>query len=273
MTGNETLGDRMKLYEGIEAQRILIPRLPTLIRLDGKAFHTFCRGLAKPYDIRLTNLMIEVTKYLVDQSGARIGYTQSDEITLVLWTGDDYKSQPYLGGRSQKLTSILAGYASAKFNQLVPQYLPEKAGRLAVFDARAWNVPNFEEAANCLLWREQDCTKNSINSAAQAYCSHKSIQGLKGPELQEKLFKEANVNWNVYPAAFKRGTYCRSVTTTRPSTTEELAALPKNHAAHQNPALVVTRSKVNAIDMPVFSTVQNRADVIFQGCEPITGEQ
>lgn len=266
MTDN--LGDRMKDYEVAEAGRCLMPRLPILIRLDGKAFHTFTRGLDRPYDERLSNLMVGTTKFLVEQSNAIIGYTQSDEISLALYS-DNYHSETYLGGRIQKLCSVLASMATAYFNHHLAEAIPEKAGKYAYFDNRVWNVPDLGEAANVFVWRELDATKNAISMAAQHYFSHSTLQGKKGNEMQEMLFSEHGVNFNDYPSFFKRGTYVRRVTRDIAFTAEEIDRLPKKHAARENPNLIVTRSIVEHVQLPKITSIANKVDVLFNGADPI----
>jgi tRNA(His) 5'-end guanylyltransferase len=263
------LGDRMKMYEGVEAQRRLMPLLPVIARLDGRNFHTFTRDLPRPYDLHLMQLMRELTALLVRECNARLGYTQSDEITLVMYT-DDPESQTYFDGRIQKMTSALAAFASVHFNALLrDSALAVKAGECPTFDCRVWNVPSLEEAANCVMWREWDATKNSISMAAQSKFSHARLQGKNGKEMQEMLFQEHGINWSEYPAAFKRGTYVRRVTTSEPFTAEEIAALPEKHRARTNPDLLVERSRVEVIELPPLASIINRSGALFRGCAPV----
>ena len=121
----DIFGSRMKEYEGCEAKRMLMPLLPALARLDGKCFSGFTKGLDRPYDIRMSNLMVETTSALVEETNALIGYTQSDEITLVMYNNSQ-KSQIYYNGRIQKMIGDLAAYATGVFNRLLPNYIPEK---------------------------------------------------------------------------------------------------------------------------------------------------
>src|SRR4051794_23880386 len=158
-------GARRKRSEGLTEVRVM-PGLPVLARLDGRAFHTFTRGLPRPFDPRLTALMVATTKALVGEFDARVGYTQSDEISL-LWQQPSPNSQLPFGGRVLKLTSVLAATATAYFGRLLPDHLPEKRDAVPVFDGRVWNVPTQDEAANYFLWREHDATKNSLSMAAQ----------------------------------------------------------------------------------------------------------
>lgn len=268
---NDSFGDRMKFYEGVESDRKFIPMIPTLARLDGRAFHSFCRGLKKPYDERLQNLMTEVTKYLVEETNACIGYTQSDEISLV-WLNGEFKEQIFFNGRIMKMTSILAAMTSAKFNSVLKEYIPEKAHLMPLFDCRVWQVPNKTEAANTFLWRENDATKNSISAAAQSCFSHKTLQGLNGSQMQELLFSEKGINWNDYPSEFKRGIWLQRKNFKVKFSDEEIENLPAKHVARKSPNLFFDRRRVEKINMPQFNKVRNREDVIFEGDEPIIGE-
>src|SRR5579859_3955752 len=157
---NDDLGDRMKRYESAEAGRRLMPLVPALARLDGRAFHSFVRGLERPYDRRLSDLMIDTATFLVRETNAVVGYTQSDEITLA-WVAEEFEARIFFDGRVQKMASVLAALCTAHFNRRLPACLPpEYADRLPVFDCRVWSVPTLEEAANTFVWRERDATMN-----------------------------------------------------------------------------------------------------------------
>jgi tRNA(His) guanylyltransferase len=266
MSQTDEFGDRMKLYESTEAGRRLMPLLPAVARLDGKCFSGFTRGLARPYDQRLTDLMVATTRYLVEQTGAKCGYTQSDEITLG-WVARDFDQQIYFDGRIQKMASVMAAMASVFFVRRLAEAIPEKADKSPLFDCRVWNVPNRVEGANAFLWREQDATKNSILMTAHSLFSHREMFEKNTKILQEMIY-ERGINWNDYPASFKRGTYVQRRTTTRAFTPEELAALPPKHEARRNPGIVFERSDVVTLDMPPLSRVKNRAEVIFGGADP-----
>lgn len=222
-TDKTSLGDRMKMYEQPSTSRKAFKGQPLIVRLDGKSFHTFTKGLLRPYDQRLSDLMVEVTRALVDRFQAKVGYTQSDEITLVWYVQPHDTAEYPFDGRFQKMESLLAGFASAIFNVLLPQRIPEKAGSMPIFDARAFVVPTIKEAYHAILWRQQDATKNAISMAAHTHFSHKSLQGLHGAEMQDRLFKEKGINFNDYPAFFKRGTFVKRFKTVKP-VDDELAA-------------------------------------------------
>ena len=262
-TSKLDLGDRMKEYERATTEQRVMRGVPFIARLDGKSFHTVTKNCERPFDGDFHSVMIAVTKALVEQTNAVIGYTQSDEITLVFKeAGDDV----LLDGRLFKLQSILAGIASAAFrdNQhMTNDDITDQWRYAPVFDCRVFSVPDRQEAANCVLWREQDATKNSINSAAQKLFDHRELQGLDGKQLQEKMFAEKGINWNDYPVWAKRGTYVSRVEVERKFTTRELAELPPMHAARKNPNLLVRRSQVCEITLEPLLTYPDRAKVLF----------
>lgn len=263
---NDDLGDRMKRYEAMEAGRRLMPLLPVLARIDGRAFHAFTRGMQRPFDAVFTSYMVDTTVELVRETGACMGYTQSDEITLA-WYSASPQNQIWFDGRVAKMTSQLAAQATLRFYRLVQERLPEYADRLPTFDARVWNVPNQTEGANVFLWREWDATKNSISMAASAYYSHHELHGRNSMEKHDML-RAQGVNWNDYPALFKRGAYVQRRTEYLPFDAAELAQLPPQHHAHSNPDLRVERTRCVVLDLPPLGTLNNREAVIFAGAAP-----
>jgi len=267
----DNFGDRMKFYESFETERRLMPLLPCVARMDGICFHNFCRKLKRPYDERLSNLMIALTIELAKEFNANAAYTQSDEISLG-WNIDDYESEMFCNGRILKLNSHLAAKTSVKFNSLLPDFLPEKAKDEACFDARVMNLPNPVEAANMFLWREFDATRNSIQMAGQAYFSHKQLHGKSGSMIQEMLSQEKGINWNDYPEYFRRGTYILRRTKKDVLKESDIEKLPLKHHARTNPEIVKERSVYEAISMPPLSKVINRERVLFYGEEPKLNE-
>ena len=193
------IGDRMKEYEAIYSMRAM-PNCPIMVRIDGKAFHNFTSNLAKPYDANLMTAMDELTKELISFSGAVLGYTQSDEITLVL-AKKSREYELFFNGKVQKLSSVLASFATATF----PKYF-QNEGKVALFDCRVFSVPTLSEATNCLLWREMDATRNSVQMAARSVYSHKECENKNASQLQEMLFAKG-INFNDYPSRFKRGAF------------------------------------------------------------------
>jgi len=264
---NDTLGDRCKMYEGVEADRRFMPLIPIVARIDGRSFSKFTKGMRRPYDETMSRMMIDTTKFLLEETGANIGYTQSDEISLA-WHSTDIRSQIWFDGRIMKMTSQLAAQATMIFNRLVDANYTDFYPRRPTFDARVWQVPNRTEAANMFVWREWDATKNSITMAASHYYSHAELQGKNGAEKQEMLFKKG-INWNDYPDFFKRGTYLQRRMTKRAFTTEELDKLPEKHEARRNPNLQIERTEVAILELPVITSVANREEVFFEGANPL----
>lgn len=258
----EAMGDRHKAFEARETMHRLMPGLPVLVRLDGRAFHTFTRGLARPYDERLSRSMIETTKYLVDHTHASVGYTQSDEISLA-FPNIDPNNQVMFDGRVQKLCSVLAAMATAKFNQQILANIPEKAHLLPLFDARVYQYPTLDLAAESFVWRETDATRNSLTMAAHAYYSHKELHKA-GYARKHEMLHAKGLNWNDYPDFFKKGTYVRRESVLKELTAAELARIPEKH----RPTGPVLRSVLRELAMPPITRVANVNAVLFEGQEP-----
>lgn len=202
MSKTEKFGDRMKEYEN--SYRSKLPRrLPVLLRIDGKAFHTYTRGMDRPFDLDLTNAMRETCKYLCQNiMGCKIAYHQSDEISLLLTNYDKLTTEAWFDNNIQKIVSIASSLATAKFNEVMREKYPEK--ELALFDCRAWVLPH-DEVCNYFLWRQQDATKNSISMVAQAHFSPKQLHKKNGSMKQDMLMLEKGINWNALPTWQKRG--------------------------------------------------------------------
>ena len=263
----ETLGDWCKWLEKNFTPDIMIPTLPVIIRLDGNNFHNWSRGLNSPFDERLVRLMVDTTKYLVRETNAVIGYTQSDEITLILYSSDR-KSAIYNDGKKQKILSKLTAKCVNFFNTHREELLPDH-NKVAVFDCRIYQTPTLHDACVQLLWRENDATKNSISMLAQSLFSHTQLQNLNSSQMQDKMMLEYGVNWNNLPSTLKRGTYIKRMLANIPFTPDELDMLPPMHNAIKNPNMMVERSIIKEIEYPIFSTIKNKEDVIFNNAEPI----
>ena len=258
----DALGDRMKKFEARETSRTLMPGLPVMIRLDGRSFHTFTRGMARPFHEPMSRAMIETAKYLVEETHASFGYVQSDEISLGYYMPDP-KSAMLFDSKIQKLCSTTAALATAKFNQQVVAHMPEKAHLLPTFDSRVFNLPTLEDMVECVLFRALDCAKNSLTMAASAYFSHKELHG-KGGAAKHAMLRAKGVIWTDYPAFFKNGTFVRRETILKEMTAEELARIPEKH----RPTGPVQRSLIREVDMPPFARVANPKEVLFYGAEP-----
>ena len=266
----KNLGDYCKWLEKNFSNDIMIPTLPVIIRFDGNSFSNYTKGLVKPFDERLTDLIIDTTKFLVEETNAVIGYTQSDEITLILYS-DDRKSAIYNDGKKQKILSKLTGNIANYFNDRRKLYLPEH-NKFANFDCRIYQTPSLEDACAQLLWRENDATKNSKYMLAFSLFSHNKLQNLNGNQLQDLMMLEKNVNWNDLPSKFKRGTYVKRSKILKPFTTEEIEKLPLKHKARLDNNLVIERNVVNILELPIFNKITNKVDVVFNNAKPLLNE-
>lgn len=234
MPVHDDLGKRMKEYEAV-AKTSLMKRTPVAIRIDGKAFHTFTRGFKKPFDDILIKSMQETTKYLCEKiQGCVFGYTQSDEITLILTDYATFDTAAWFDYEVQKLCSIAASMATMVFNRIFEKYVDEEimnykismvpqcvemqekeekyliALRKAVdegamFDARCFNISK-EEVVNLVYWRQLDATRNSIQMVGQTHFSQKELNCKTCNDIQDMLFVLKGINWNDFPIYKKRGT-------------------------------------------------------------------
>lgn len=262
----DTLGDEQKLYEQAKAGEKAMFCLPVIARLDGRGFHNFTKGLRRPFDPELSMSMQGTATCLLEQSQADIVYTQSDEITLV-WRNDLVNGKPtsvFFEGKFQKMVSILASIASVEFNRFIYEVLPEKYHLKPVFDCRVWQVPTLQKAAENLLWREMDATKNSITMAASAYYSHKELQGKHSGDKHEMLHQKG-INWNDYPDFFKKGSYFAKRKVLKGLTDLELERIPEQY----RPTGLVERSVTQELIIPKATSIMNLVDVYFNGVEPI----
>ena len=259
---NDNQGDRMKFFEKNNINSTFPNGVPVVARIDGRSFSKFTKGLRRPYDEDMSKCMQETARHLVEHTGACISYQQSDEITLV-WYNTNYKSEIWFGGKMQKMVSQLAAQATLAFYRQAVDRLPEGyAEKLPTFDARVWWVPSLDEACNAVLWRVRDAVKNSISMAAYDNFSTKQLHKKNGNEMQEMLFAEKDINWNDYPAFFKRGVFYRRIKTQKALTDLELEELPPLHHARLNPEMLVERSSV-VYDDTDFSKVEDKVKFLL----------
>lgn len=230
MPVRDDLGVRMKtFYEQIPKTK-LMRRCPVALRIDGKAFHTFTRGFQKPFDEVLIKSMQETMKYLCENiQGCVLGYTQSDEITLILVDYKKLTSSAWFDYEVQKICSIAASMATMAFNKFFANnvrdyctYTYEREDNSheeyehilslaidkgAMFDCRCFNIPK-EEVTNLIYWRQLDASRNSIQMVGQANFSHKELQNKSCNEIQDMLMTQKGINWNDLPIYQKRGSCC-----------------------------------------------------------------
>lgn len=256
----EPLGDRMKtFYEN--RTRILLPRKTyTLLRIDGKAFHTYTRGLKKPFDLGLMEDMNDTAAYLCKNiQGAKFAYVQSDEISILVTDFDDIVTDMWFDGNLQKMASVSASLATARFNQLrmnrscwdgldVDGYLDGddiNNFKLATFDSRVFQIPQSVEVENYFIWRQQDAVRNSIASVAQSLYSHRELNGKTSNEQQEMIFQKG-INWNDYTSREKRGGFIERVTYVND---KNIMTIPHQEIAFND----TVRKKWETVECPIFT--------------------
>lgn len=221
----DSLGTRMKGYEAVYKQKI-VARVPLVIRVDGKAFHTFTRGMKKPFDeLLMDSMQITMLNLCKDLQNCKFGYTQSDEITLVFTIDDVIKSEELYDRKVNKILSVVASKTTKHFNKAFYDNVQAlkngkfKGGEVAAaeiyekklfdaeFDCRVMNIPDFD-VINNLIWRQQDATRNSIQMLGQANFSHKELQGKSCSDIQDMLILQKKINWNDLRTDKKRGACC-----------------------------------------------------------------
>lgn len=258
------LADRIKSYESVETTRRVPSGSPIVIRVDGNGFSKFTKKMAKPFDGNFLKAMEAMTKYVVSETGAIIGYTQSDEATFIL--SNENNENTLFGGRIPKLASIFASKATAGFLIEAQKYWPELCQqKLPIFDARVFGVPSPMEAYNAILSRELDATKNAISMLASYHFSHKSLLRKTGEEKKERLLKEAGVSFDELPDRIKRGVFVRNMPRMIFLSNEELRQIPEKFRP-ENP---VMRNCVVTIDVPPMLNIENKEGFIFNHEDPV----
>lgn len=294
---HDSLGNRMKSYEELSTSRQLMPNCPVYARIDGRAFHTFCHGLAKPYSKAFIEAMQETCKYLVKETTAVLGYVQSDEISLG-WT--DTQHCPF-DGRVQKLESVLASMAGAKFvyKILRGMFHGEAADEYDIntmmakvdkappcFDCRVFNVPSMDELANSFLWRENDAIKNSISGMSLHFYSHQELQGKNSDEKIHMMRMKGYCFYEETEEAFLRGTFWHREAYLKDLTKEEVERMPEKQRCNlchevtsdslgsRSERWACYRSRIAKIEMPYRLTdIENKVDVLFYGAPAVLNKE
>ena len=270
---NKSIETRMRGYEYVT--RTHLPRrIPAIIRVDGKAFHSFTKGLRKPFDDFFRNIMQLTMQYMCENvQGCVFGYTQSDEISLLLTDYETIATDAWFDYTIQKMCSVAASMATLAFNKFwaeefqaqIEHWEREDDGTMdeemekwvweylvntiqpklftAMFDARVFSIPK-DEVCNYFIWRQQDATRNSIETVGQTYFSQKDLNGRSQNEIQEMLWQQHSINWNTYPIAYKRGVCCSKV----------LRETPMENPRNPGKEIVVARRKwVIDREPPIFT--------------------
>ena len=265
---NTPLEVRMKTYEAVTTETKLIERLPIYARIDMRAGHTWCRGLQKPFDQNYAAAMRGATKYIVEETGAAVGMTQSDEASFV-WLDD---TKVPFGTRLFKLQSVLASMFTAAFMRqyINANMLDMVMKRLPSFDCRVLNMPSLTEAANMITWRSMDSVKNSITLLALEYFSNKQIHGKNGEE-RIRMLAEKGVDYYALPEEYRIGAFFRRETYKKMLSSEELAKIPeKQRILDENGKMTVVSSHVVPFSLGMrLDEIANKEGFLFMGETPI----
>lgn len=248
---------RMKDNYELRSQTYLPRRGYYLLRLDGRAFSTYTKGMERPFDSVLAGVMDNTAIALCKKiAGARLAYVQSDEISILVTDFDKIETQAWFDGNVQKIVSISAAIATAEFNRLMynirPEYLTNE--KTAVFDSRVWMIADPYEVENVFRWRQQDAMRNSVSMAAQSMFSHKELHG-KNVAAMKQMMIDKGVNWQNYPTGFRYG---RCIVR---NTTQEPSGVCYHFDCHEEGCAyspcqkneLLTRSKWEAVPAPSFN--------------------
>ena len=254
----DDFGDRMKRYEAELSEQRLVPFKPLYVRLDGRSFSGFTKGFRKPYDPKLSWAMKVTAEELMKQFKPTMAFTQSDEISLG-WPA--YPRFPLFDGKIQKLTSTFAAVATSRFvlamHQLGGEYSQRAKSKVPSFDARLVQLPSHDELANAFYWRELDCRRNAISSAAQSMFSHKSLQGKDQAAMREMMYWAGTPFDTHFPEFFRRGVYLHRAL--REVDVKQESLLNPNFRA---PTETVIRGRIVRISAP--NSHQERVDLLTQ---------
>jgi tRNA(His) 5'-end guanylyltransferase len=249
----DELGDRMKgFYE--DRTRFLLPRRTyTILRIDGKAFHTYTKGLKQPFDDDLIEDMDATACYLCKNiQGSKFAYVQSDEISILMTDFDIIGTDAWFDGNIQKIVSVAAGLATGEFNRLRLKRKMDttvatagsimKLFKWATFDARVFTIPANYEVENYFIWRQKDATRNSISSVARSLYGQKQLEGKNSNQKQEMIFQKG-INWNDYAPMFKRGRFIQ----------KEIRILETPFVAVDKKQTTYERSVWVSVECPIFT--------------------
>lgn len=251
----EALSDLHKKYESMN-QQYFMDGLPIMVRLDGRGFSKFTKDMEKPFDANFAECMKSAAVECLKECNALVAYTGSDEITLIIPPFSNY-----FGGRKSKIETILASTATAAFIVRLAELMPKKVLGLPKFDARAWQYPNEELCIDSLLWRESDCTRNSLSMVCQKYFTQKQLEGA-GFTKQHDMLHGIGVNWGNFDPHYKRGTYIAKRYKESEIEKHVWDKIPESKKPQSN---MFWRNVVTELNMPPVSKVKNLYNVVFFG--------
>lgn len=279
----DSLGDRMKAAE-VTTKQTLLRRTPVIIRIDGRAFHTYTKQLKKfdpsvkdtPFSIVMHDVMMAATRALVENvQNCVFAYTQSDEISLLLRDWDFHETQQWFSGGVQKMVSISAVIASNAFNLEMTKYKTLSSfNDYAQFDSRVYNLPK-EEVTNYFIWRQQDASRNSVQMLGHFHFSQKQMHGKSNSQVQDMLMLQAGVNWNDLPTWMKRGSCIYDRLGVVEDNDIPIFTQSRDYVERHlsSPPLVVTAPNGSSVSLDADGTINllSTGTITFIGGESVTG--
>lgn len=244
--------DRMKKYEKRETRETLNPNLPIIIRLDGRGFSKFTKPFKRPYDEDFREVMVATAKHVMENCGGCLAYTQSDEISILIDRKD-----VFFNAKKQKVVSVLSAMATSKFVIEAMKKWPEHVSNTTPhFDARAFNVPDYDEAINSIYWRQVDCVRNSVSMVGHYFLSRTDMHKKGVPDVISMLKSQKSVDWNDYPNEFRYGVYLYRKQVKTPIEDEVWNKIPDKNKPESREALR-NITVVKAFENASFSDIKN----------------
>lgn len=263
----DDLGDQMKGLERASAGTVIPPELPIYVRIDGRGFSRFTKGMHRPFDTRMTSAMQKTTHHLMASLNASAAYTQSDEISLIWAPRPD--GEHLFGGKPQKFTSVLASLAAAAFMKALvddKDDLSKWINRLPHFDARVVAMPSISDAVAMLAWRGQDAKRNGLNQIARSIFSHKEMQGKSTQQVRQMLADSAEFRPTEIPARAVNGSLFHQVTSRRTLSEAERNNIPEKH--RPGPSDLFDRTAIEVYSQTHPGNISNLSEVIFDKSRP-----
>ena len=260
------IGDRIKQYETQCTSERFDNNLPVIIRIDGRCFSNFTKTFERPFDEELHNVMVKTTTRLLQETDAVVGFTQSDEINLILYKGHP-RSELFFGGRMFKLVSNLASIATSEFTLEAMKIWKDLTTTFKpTFDCRAFQVPSKTEAVNVLYWRELDVVKNSVSQLARHYFSHTELQNKTFSAMRRMVYEKQGIKFADLPYWQTRGTFLRRNKVKTKMTQTDLDQIPPKYWPDDR---MIERNQIVNEEIPRIMEIANKEQVFFDGAKPI----
>ena len=209
------LKDRIESYKE-QSDYKLLNKLPIIITVNGRSFAKVTSFLDKPYSDKFAECMLSTSLKLCSEiEGSLFAYFHNDEIVILSRNDQSIETIPWFDNKIQKISSIAASIATLHFNKCAHNLDLNLLGD-AFFTANVFTPPNIVEAANTMIYKQQQNTLTSIQFACfyellKKYDKHiikEMIHGLSFDEKVDLLKQECDIDFNEYPLIYRRGAAC-----------------------------------------------------------------